>query len=128
VVPVKLRSAWLWLALAPLCWMAQGAIAWYLTGRACPAAAPPLSLGAARWLVIVVTVAALVGSVGALIAAGRARQQAEVTEGARGAPSAMTERSRFVALAGLVVGITLTLGLIFAALPALVFHACGEAR
>jgi hypothetical protein len=128
VVPVKLRSAWLWLASAPLCWMAQGALGWFVTGRACPAAAPPLSLGAARALVIAITIAALIGSVGALVAASRARHAARMTEGARPAPSATTERSRFVALAGLVVGVTLTLGLVLAALPAFVFHACGESR
>ncbi len=124
---MTVRAGWTWLALAPLCWMVQGAAAWYVTGRACPAAAPPLSLAAARGLVVAITLAAMVGSVGALVAADRARRNEQARAGVRAAAE-VVERKRFIALAGLVVGVALTLGLLMSGLPAIVLHACGAAR
>lgn len=127
---MRAPARWLWLALAPICWMAQGAAAWYVTGRACPAAAPPLSLGTARVLIVAITLAALVGSVGALTAAtqGWKTVEGETTGAASVARSPVLERRRFAAMVAFVVGISLTLGLLMAGLPALVLHACGEAR
>ena len=124
------RLAWIWFVLTPICWMAQGAAAWYVTGRACPAAAPPLSFAAARWLIVLFTAAALTSSVGALTAAGRILRHPDgAVEGERGAVRSIPdERRRFAAMSGMVIGVTLTLGLLLAGLPAVVLHACAEPR
>jgi hypothetical protein len=110
--------------------MVQGAAAWYVTGRACPAAAPPLSLSAARVLIVAITIAALIGSVGALLAATRGWRSVakETSGGVTTVHPPLAEHRRFAAMLASVVGVALTLGLLMAGLPALVFRACGEAR
>jgi hypothetical protein len=122
------KRLWILLALAPLVWMAQGTVGWYLTGRACPADARPISLDIARALIVAITLAALACTVGALVSAGRTLRSLSAPAGPQTASRPLTERSRFLAVVGMLVGVTLTLGLVFAGLPAAIFHACGEAR
>ena len=70
-VDARSRRRWIPVALSPLVWMVQGAAGWYLTGRACPAAARPIPLGTARALIVLITLAALACTVGAVVSAGR---------------------------------------------------------
>jgi hypothetical protein len=108
--------------------MAQGACAWYIVGRACPARREPLSLGVCRAVIVVLTLAALGVT---LIGLARARQTLRgdrpVAVG-NSALAAADEQRRFVALLGLVAAVALTFGLVLACLPSFVIHACGEAR
>lgn len=123
----RLRRRWSLLALPPLVWMAQGAAGWYLTGRMCPAAARPIPISTARALIGVITLSALACTVGVAISAGRTLRSPR-TSSASKTPLVLTERSRFPAILGLLVGVTLTLGLVFAGLPVVFVRACGEAR
>jgi hypothetical protein len=116
---------WIPLALAPLAWMAQGATGWYLAGRACPAAAPPLAFANVRALVAVITLVSLACTVGAGVSAGRTLWMLAGPESPSGGRA---ERSRFPAMLGLLVSATLTLGLVLAGLPVAFLHVCGEAR
>ncbi|HEX3902532.1 MAG TPA: hypothetical protein VH853_06760 [Polyangia bacterium] len=123
----RFRRRWTLLALPPFVWMAQGAAGWYLTGRACPVAARPIPLSTARALITVITLAALACTVSVAISATRMLRSLG-TPTAERMPLTLTERSRFPAMLGLFVGVTLTLGLVFAGLPAVFVRVCGEAR
>ncbi|HEY2743740.1 MAG TPA: hypothetical protein VGL86_03925 [Polyangia bacterium] len=114
--------------MPPLLWMAQGALGWFIAAHACPPGAEPLSLSTARVLIGVLTLIALVATTAGIVAA---RSRTVLPADASGEPEAATaaaQRRRFVAVFGLFVCVTLTLGLILAGLPSLMLHACGETR
>jgi hypothetical protein len=132
----KIRSGmghgpWILAALTPLVWMAQGSASWYVVGHACPGGERQWSLGAARGLVLALTVAALAIAGVAIVRSVRTlRSTAPPTEGKQFPTLAetMTEQKRFTAMVGLVAGAALTLGLLFAGLSAVVIRVCGETR
>jgi hypothetical protein len=101
----------------PIFWAAQGLFGWFVASHACPGTSQPWSLGAARWAVAIATLIALAVSVPALTFA--ARQFAGGND---------DERLHYLSMAGLLVGAALTLGLLYAGLPALVLSTCGEMR
>jgi len=105
-------------AMPPLVWAAQGLFGWFVASHACPGTAQPWSLTTARWLVVLATLVALAVSVPGLAVAVRRR------EGRNGDP----ERVHYLSMVGLLVGATLTLGVLLAGLPALMLSACGEMR
>ena len=101
----------------PLFWAAQGLFGWFVASHACPGTSQPWSLGAARWAVAIATLVALAVSVPALAVTAR-----------RFAGGNGDERVHYLSMAGLLVGAALTLGLLYAGLPALILSACGEMR
>lgn len=110
------KHVWWAAAAPPLLWMAQGALGWFIAAHACPPSAEPLSVGAARTAVALITLGALVVSVVGLVAAARVWRTEKL------------ERVHFVSMLALVVCVTLTLGLVLAGLPSLVLSHCGETR
>jgi hypothetical protein len=119
---------WWAAAVPPVLWMAQGAIGWFIAAHACPSSSEPMSLGTARLAIGAITLAALGISIVGLVRARQTRRSLSDDEGHPAVVSAAAERRRFVATVGLVVCITLTLGLLLAGLPALFVHGCGEIR
>ncbi|HEX4460957.1 MAG TPA: hypothetical protein VIA18_23415 [Polyangia bacterium] len=118
---VRRRSAFVAAAAPPLLWMAQGALGWLVVAHACPPNDAPLTLVQARALVLGITLVALAASVAGLSFAWR-------TWSATTSDTATRERLRFVALAGTLICVTVTLGLGLAGLPMLLLRACGETR
>jgi hypothetical protein len=104
--------------LPPVVWAAQGLFGWFVAAHACPGTAQPWSLTTARWLVALATLVALAVSVPGLTVAARR------VDGGNGDP----ERIHYLSMVGLLVGASLTLGLLLAGLPALMLSACGEMR
>ena len=105
-------------ALPPIFFGIQGLFGWFVASHACPGTAQPWSLTTARWLLVVATVIALAVSVPALNAAVRRR----------GAANGDPEKIHYLSMMGLLVGATLTLGVLLAGLPALMIGSCGEMR
>lgn len=112
--------SWLVLAMPPAAWAAQGLLGWFIAASAC-APEPGLSMGAARLLVGMVSLAALAATVAASAIA--ARQWRTAT--GRGV---VLERERFVAVSTILVSTSLTLGVILAGLPVLFIQDCGFVR
>ncbi|MCA1828728.1 MAG: hypothetical protein ABR567_15390 [Myxococcales bacterium] len=110
------KSLWIAVSVPPLVWGAQGTLGWFVASHACPGTSQPWSLATARWIVALGTIAALAVSVAALnVALRRYRDE-------------QAEKIHYLSMIGLLVGATLTLGLVFAGLPALMIGACGEMR
>jgi hypothetical protein len=126
--PPRGRPSWIPLALAPLVWMAQGTAGWYLVGRACPAAAAPIGFTTARTLVAAITLVSLACTVAAAVSARRILRTAGTAAISASPAPGRPERARFLAMLLLLVGVTLTVGLVLAGLPAAFLHVCGEAR
>ena len=118
-------------ALTALVWMAQGAVAWFLIGHACPSGERQWRLVVARWIVVGVTVVALAVSVRTIVRAGRTLRATQPLPEDHQHPTlaeTMSEQKRFTAMVGMVAGAALTLGLVLAGLSALVIRVCGETR
>jgi hypothetical protein len=122
------RKLWLAAAAPPVAWMAQGAIGWFLTAEACPPSLGPLSFGGARTAVAIITAVALAISIAGFVAARRQWRALTTPAGESREATTTSERVRFVAMLGLLVCVTLTLGLCMAGLPSLVLQRCGETR
>jgi predicted permease len=114
------KRLWLAITLPPVVWAAQGLFGWFVASHGCPGTSRPWSYTAARWAVAVATVLALAVTVAALAIVVR-----HVRSPSRG-PDA--ERVRYLSMAGLVVGSSLILGVIFAGLSAAFLSGCGEMR
>jgi uncharacterized membrane protein YhaH (DUF805 family) len=110
------KSLWLAVSIPPVVWGLQGTLGWFVASHACPGTSQPWSLGAARWIVVIGTVIALAVSVAALNASLRRYRDEQA------------EKIHYLSMVGLLVGATLTLGLVFAGLPALMIGHCGEMR
>jgi hypothetical protein len=121
------RGIWLAAAIPPVLWGTVGAVGWWVTAHACPAAERPWSLAAARIFVGVGALVALAATVASLLAARRAWTTLEAApEHLR--ERAQPERRRFVAALGLVTCAALILGVVMTGLPSLFLHTCGEMR
>lgn len=122
------RPAWRAVVAPPAAWLAQGAIGWFIAAHACAEDTRRISPATARVWIGAITVVALAISVGGLMASRHMwRAPAVVTESGP-VPAAVTERVRFVGMVGLVICITLTLGLALAGFPMILVSGCGEAR
>ena len=110
------KRIWWAAAAPPVLWMAQGALGWFIASHACPQSTQPMSVGAARLAIGLITLGALGVCVAGLIAAARVWRTEKL------------ERVHFVAMLALVVCVTLTLGLCLAGLPAVMLQQCGETR
>jgi hypothetical protein len=132
----ELRSSaghgpWILASLTALVWMAQGSASWYVVGHACPSGERQWSLSAARGVVLALTVVALAIAITAIARAVRTlRTTAPLPEGKQFPTlgETMAEQKRFTAMMTLLAGATLTLGIVFAGLSALVIRVCGEMR
>lgn len=124
----RVRRGWHALVAPPVAWLAQGAIGWFIAAHTCAEATRRISSASARVAIAAITVVAIATSVWGLLASRRAWQAQSVAVESGAAPAAVVERVRFVGMLGLVVGISLTLGLALAGFPALLVRGCGEAR
>jgi heme/copper-type cytochrome/quinol oxidase subunit 2 len=105
-------------ALPPLVWAGQGLFGWFVASHACPGTAQPWSLTTVRWLLVLATIVALAVSVPGLMVAVRKRE----------ASNGDHEKVHYLSMMGLLVGATLTLGVLLAGLPALMIGTCGVMR
>ena len=113
------KRLWPAVLLPPVFWALQLSIGWFVEAHACPGTSRPWSLGAARIAVGVVTLAALAVSVWGLTVVFRYWKGRDADD---------VERARYLSMAGFVVGVTLTLGILFAGLPSVILRGCGEVR
>ena len=126
--PPRRPGQWLPLAAPAVAWAAQGLFGWYVAAHACAEAGPrrlAWSFPSARWIVGLLALAALAVTVVSLAAALRTLRQRRETQRA-GAGS--NDRAEYLGLAGILVAGSLTLGLFFGGLPALLLVACGVMR
>jgi hypothetical protein len=122
------RGGWRAVAAPPIAWLAQGAIGWFIAAHTCAEETRRIAPAAARIWIGGITVVALAISVWGLLASRQAWRAPAVAADAGPVPAAVTERVRFVGALGLVICITLTLGLALAGFPAILVKSCGEAR
>jgi hypothetical protein len=122
------RSAWRALVAAPVAWLAQGAIGWFIAAHTCAEATRRISPATARASIGAITVVAIAISVWGLLASRHAWHAPTLAPESGPVPEAIVERVRFVGMLGLVVCISLTLGLALAGFPALLVRGCGEPR
>ena len=116
------KRIWFALAAPAVAWSVQE-LASALVGHA---ACAEHAAGAGRAIMIVISVVALALSVAA-IAVGYGRFRA--LAGEAGALEGQRERQQMMALAGALVGVVFTLGVVWAALPSLVISSvCGSKR
>jgi hypothetical protein len=113
------KRLWPAVLLPPVFWALQLSFGWFVEAHACPGTSRPWSVGAARVAVGIVTVLSLAVSVWGLLVVFRYWK-------GRGADD--VERARYLSMAGLVVGVALTLGILFAGLPSVILRGCGEVR
>jgi uncharacterized membrane protein len=114
------KRLWIAITVPPVVWAAQGLFGWFVASHACPGTSRPWSYTAARWAVMIATVLALAVTVAGLIVV--IRHGRLLPRGADG------ERVHYLSMVGLVVGCSLTLGVIFAGLSAAFLGGCGEIR
>jgi hypothetical protein len=118
--PRAQRKLWFAVLVPPAVWAMHGLLGWFISSHACPGTSQPWSYSAARWSVALITLVALAVTVAALVVAVRWVREPERSKD--------PERVRYLSMTGLVVGAALTLGLIYAGLPSLLIHGCGEMR
>jgi hypothetical protein len=122
------RSGWRALIAPPVAWVAQGTIGWFIAAHTCAQVTRRISPAAARMWIGAITLIAIAISVGGLLASRHLWRMPAVATESGPVPAAVTERIRFVGMVGLVVCITVTLGLVLAGFPMLLVTGCGEAR
>jgi hypothetical protein len=114
------QRLWLSVTIPPAAWAVQGLFGWFVSSHACPGTSQPWSFGAARWAVILSALAALAVSVAALVVSIRKVRSLQ--------QSTDVERVRYLSMVGLLVGASITLGLLYSGLSAVVISGCGEMR
>lgn len=116
-------------ATPALAWSAQGLLGWYLASLACqrrPAGAGFLSAGGTRAALLVLSLVALGASLAALATAWRDRRR---FAGEDSSPAAtLWESIDFLATAGVLMGVALSIGIFWAGIPSILVHVCGEIR
>ena len=129
-LPVAGRRLWAGLLLAPAAWLVAEIAGYYMASRGCELGRPGLPLegfAAPRVAHVVLVVLMLVASLtGLALAAGSWR----ALSGGRGDADAPPElgRARFMALAGVLVSVLFTGGLVLFGISAFVVNACSQAR
>jgi hypothetical protein len=91
---------------------------WFVASHACPGTAQPWSLVAVRWMVVIATVLALATSIPGIAAGARAFGRA----------NGDAERTTYLSMFAVLVGATMTFGLLWSALSVLILKSCGEVR
>jgi hypothetical protein len=112
---------WAPLVALPLLWSAQELLGWFFASHACTGVREPASwsLGAARSGIALVSALALIAA-----AASLASSRARLRKPSGDADPTARERSQFVALAGVLIAVSLGLGMLFGALPLLLLSGC----
>lgn len=111
----------------PAMWSAQGLLGWFFASHACDRGGPswgPLSAGGVRMLLLFMSLAALAVSLAALFTGYRGWKRLT----AAGAGDRLRESAEFLAIAGVMAGTALSIGIFWATLPSLLVHVCGVVR
>jgi len=106
------------IAVPPTVFAVLELFGWFAAAHGCPGTMQPWSFTAARWMVIVAAVIAIVASAPGLLSSTRTLRHGN------GDP----ERTHYLSMFALLVSATLTLGLLWFGLPALILNHCGEMR
>jgi hypothetical protein len=122
------RPGWRAIVAPPVAWVAQGAIGWFIAAHTCADETRRISPATARIWIGAITIIAIGVSVAGLLASRHLWRAPEAVTESGPVPAAVTERVRFVGVVGLVICITLTLGLALAGFPMILVRGCGEAR
>jgi hypothetical protein len=119
---VRPRRLWAGVLLAPAAWIAQGALGWWFGYAACT----PFGVGSARAGVAVLSIVALAIAVaGGWIAWtnwGRTTDERHPTR------VLAWDRVEFMSAGGVLVSGVFALGIVWAALSAVLLHECGGMR
>jgi hypothetical protein len=108
------------IAIPPTVFAVVELFGWYVAAHGCPGTKQPWSLSAARAMVIVASLVAILASVPGLLSSARTARHPEA--------AADPERTRYLSMFALLVSATLTLGLLWSGLPALILDHCGDIR
>jgi hypothetical protein len=122
------RPGWRAMVAPPIAWLAQGTIGWFIAAHTCADETRRIAPATARALIGAITLVAIAIAVWGLLASRHVWRAPSVATESGPVPAAVAERVRFVGMLGLVICITLTLGLALAGFPALLVKGCGEAR
>ncbi|MFC4313702.1 hypothetical protein ACFPN2_31805 [Steroidobacter flavus] len=116
------RSIWFAILGAPLAWAAQGLIGWFVSARAC---AGDLDSGGARVAELVISIVALIVALAGVGIGLRAwRHSADSSIAAIRAEV----RQDFLAAVALIVSVSFSLGIVWAALSAFLLPMCERMR
>jgi hypothetical protein len=114
------------LSMPPLAWALQGLSVWFLDWRACPYGSACASPGGPfRGIELAVTFAALAVSVACFVANIRPFARRDEP---RAAAEQAIDRPDFMRLAGLIVSMVFSLGIVCAAIPMFFLSACSRVR
>jgi len=122
------RRGWRAMVAAPVAWLAQGTIGWFIAAHTCAEETRRISPATARIWIGAITIVAIFVAVAGLMASRHLWRTPMVVTESGAVPAAVTERVRFVGMVGLVICVTLTLGLVLAGFPMIWVRGCGEAR
>ena len=128
-LPVASRRLWAGLLLAPGAWLFAEVVGYYMASRSCELGRPGLpleSFAAPRVAQVVLVVLMLVASLSGLALAAGSWRALSARREARPAPE--IGRARFMALAGVLVSVLFTGGLVLFGISAFVVNACSQAR
>lgn len=126
--PTGRGRIWIVAMAIPILWMLQEVAGFWITAKACPPEMEPLHFTSARIAIGVLSLVAVILGAIAILAALKVWRSLTTPSHEGRTVTAVDERVRFVATLGLIVGITLTLGLLLAGLAPLILRACGETR
>jgi hypothetical protein len=128
-LPVASRRLWAGLLLAPGAWLFAEIVGYYMASRSCEPGRPGLPLegfSEPRVAHVVLVVLMLVASLSGLALATGSWRALSARREARPAPE--IGRARFMALAGVLVSVLFTGGLVLFGISAFVVNACSQAR
>ena len=109
------------LCVPPVVWAAQGLLGWWASSHGCEPIAS-MKLHTVRVVMLIVSLVALAATVAGLVDA-----VALVRAAPASAPGDI-DRVRFFGTVAIVIGTTLSLGVLFATLPSFLITRCGAAQ
>lgn len=116
------RSLWFPVVAPPAAWSAQELIGWGIGEQACGL----LSTTAVRSAVLVITIAALIVSIGGIVSGWR--MWTARSDAASPLETDAAARAEFIALAGTLISGVFTLAIVWAGLSAAFVWSCGRIR
>jgi hypothetical protein len=125
----RTKSLWLGVGISPFAWFATGIADMFITWRACLHEAPfgePASNPAARGLYFIFTLLLLATAAVAVV--WSYRNWHRLTDVGRLLETEGRNREEFMALAGVFIGFTLGVGIVWLCLPLFVIQMCLRAR
>jgi hypothetical protein len=127
--PPSASRLWAGLLLAPLAWMANGSLGWYISARACSDGNPawgPLSSGGVHLLVGLLGVVAFVVSVAGASISARSWRQFSADRHVTSVQA--LDSGEYMAVAGLFVSWIFAAGIVLFTLPAALVGLCVFSR